>query len=183
MRIKIEFPAMQLDERQRAQRLRQRRLIFGWALVCTVDGEEHYDCENTHVPQDEMFHAAMDYFMHRRVGKHNHEGPLAGTVDYSLPLTTNVAGIYGIKSQKTGWMIGWRPLDDSVFDEFEKGNLRGFSINGWANHEPSTRGHVLRNLHVDEISVVDNPGQPLATIALIKNVDDLFAELGLPVLE
>ena len=181
VRFKVEFPALPLNDEQRARRSVQRRLLFGWTIVCTVDGDDHYDSSDTHIPEAEMFQAAVDFFTKRREGKHNHEGPLAGTVEYSLPMTSKVAAAFGLKCRMTGWTIGWRPLDSALFEEFDRGNLRGFSINGWADHEPSPRGHILRNLRVDEISVVDYPGQPLATIGIVMNVDDLFAELGMPV--
>lgn len=180
MQFRLQFPALPLNADEHAMRAVQRQVIFGWAIVCTVDGEEHYDCENTHIPEAEMFQAAIDFYSKRRVGKHNHEGKLAGTVDYSLALTNEVAAIYGVKSKMTGWMIGWRPLNSAVIDEFDRGTLRGFSIGGEAQFEPSPRGHILRNLRVDEISVVDHPGQPLATMRLIKDVDSIFGSLGFP---
>lgn len=54
MQIRLQFPALPLDANERAMRAAQRDLIFGWAIACTVDGVEHYDCENTHIPEDEM---------------------------------------------------------------------------------------------------------------------------------
>lgn len=177
MQIRLQFPALPLDANERAMRAAQRELIFGWAIVCTVDGVEHYDCENTHIPEDEMFKAAIDFYTKRRVGKHNYEGKLAGTVDYSLPLTSEIASIYGMTSNMTGWLIAWRPLHAGVIDQFRQGDLRGFSIGGWAVHEPSPRGHILRDLRVDEISVVDHPGQPLATARLIRGIDSIARAL------
>lgn len=158
-------------------RAAQRELIFGWAIVCTVDGVEHYDCYDTHVPEQEMFNAAVDFYTNRRVGKQNHEGKLAGTVDYSLPLTREIASIYGMASNMTGWMIAWRPFNSDVVGQFRRGELRGFSIAGTAVHEPSSRGHILRNLYVEEISAVDYPGQPLATARLIKDIDSIARAL------
>jgi hypothetical protein len=177
MQIRLQFPALPLDENERAMRVAQRELIFGWAIVCMVDDVEHYDCENTHIPEGEMFEAAVDFYLKRRVGKHNHEGKLAGTVDYSLPLTREIANTFGMPCSMTGWMIAWRPLHADVIDQFRRGELQGFSIGGWADHEPSPRGHILRHLRVDEISVVDDPGQPLATARLIKDIDNIVRAL------
>ena len=179
MKIRLISPVIPLKGNQRKARKRQRKLLFGWAIVCNVDGQEHYDLEHTHIPEDEMFHAAIDFYQERRVGRVMHQVGLAGIVDFSLPLTKQVADIYGLPSSTTGWMIAWRPFEQSVIDDFEFGKLTGFSIGGEAFLEPSTRGHILRNLRIDEVSAVDNPGQPLAIAKLTTDLDRISTSLRL----
>lgn len=150
MRIQAQFPALPLNAEQLAQRSKQRRLLFGWAIVCTVDGVDYYDSYKTHIPEDEMYQAAVAYFTKSREGRHNHEGPLTGTVEYSLPLTNHVASMFGLKSRKTGWLIvasarshDDRPVrswgDSRILDQRLGGHFRALTAGSHTSEAPRRR--------------------------------------------
>lgn len=132
-------------------------LVLGYAIVCKVRNaetgelEDYYDSGtkddnddtvySDHIPEQEMLEAVTDFMKNSRVATEMHERvvdaegdevPLAkGSVIHSLPLTTEVAEMLGIKDTvpMTGWIVGMQP-EASVFKKFESGELTQFSIGG-----------------------------------------------------
>lgn len=109
------------------------------------DGEVYSD----HIPEQVMLEASTEFMKSARVATEMHERVLddqgnevlddqgnaiplkKGTVLHSLPLTTDVAEMLGIKDTipMTGWIVGMFP-EASVMKKFESGELRQFSIAG-----------------------------------------------------
>lgn len=109
-------------------------LVFGWAIVCKKDGEEYFDLQGDHIPEDSMLEAATDFMLHCRKAKDMHvrgeEGDLPGSVVFAYPMTTDVAKAFGIKTKTTGLMIAMKPDSPEILEKFASGEYTGFSIGG-----------------------------------------------------
>lgn len=103
-------------------------LVFGWALVSKVDGEDYFDTQNDHVPEEALMKAALD-FADLRVGKEMHTGDQCGSIPFIFPLTTDVAKSLNIETNTTGLLIAMKPSAD-VLAKYESGEYTGFSIGG-----------------------------------------------------
>ena len=120
-------------------------LVFGWAIVCKVAGEDYYDLNidragphagervPEHIPEAVMTKAATEFMQTARVGNEMHEGPDKGTYVFAFPLTTDIAKAMGIQTEKTGLMVAYKPPAD-MLAKFKSGELRGFSIEGSRGH-------------------------------------------------
>lgn len=113
-------------------------LVFGWAIVCKVNGEDYYDLNidrdtgekvPEHIPEGTMLKAAADFMMTARPGNEMHAGPDTGTHVFAFPLTTEIAKSLGIVTEKTGLLIAYKP-EPAVLAKFKDGTYRGFSIEG-----------------------------------------------------
>lgn len=106
-----------------------RRLVFGLAIVCKVDGEDYYDLQGEHIPEGVMFDAALEFAKSARVAKEMHAGDQVGMFPFIFPLTTEVAEALNITTTKTGMLVAMQ-ADPEQFERFETGELTGFSIGG-----------------------------------------------------
>jgi hypothetical protein len=104
-------------------------LVFGWAIVCKIDGVDYFDVQKDNIPEDSMLDAAADFMMNSRVAKEMHQGSEQGSIVFAFPLTTEIAKAFEITTKKTGLMIGMKP-SPAMLEKFEKGELTGFSIGG-----------------------------------------------------
>ena len=104
-------------------------LVMGYAIVCKEDGEDYYDLQGDHVPEDAMLKAALDFMENGGVAKEMHRGDEAGSVVFAFPLTTDVAKALGVEARRTGLLIAMKP-DPAMMKRFETGELTGFSIGG-----------------------------------------------------
>lgn len=105
-------------------------LVFGWAIVSKVAGQEYYDLQGDHIPEDAMLEAALDFMENKRTMKIMHEGKERGKVVFAWPLTEETAKAMGIKSSVTGLMIAVKPNGDELIQAVEDGIFTGFSIGG-----------------------------------------------------
>ena len=104
-------------------------LVFGWAIVCTEDGEDYIDTQGDHIPEDAMMKAATDFALNSRVAKDMHAGDQIGDIVFMFPMAADVAKSMGIECNKTGLMIAMKPSPE-VFAKFKSGEYTGFSIGG-----------------------------------------------------
>lgn len=112
-------------------------IVFGWAIVCKVDGEDYYDLNvdkngervPEHIPEDAMLKATIDFMGGDRAGNEMHKGPDKGSFVCAWPLTTEIAKAMGITSKNTGLMVAYKPPAD-VLAKFKDGTYTGFSIEG-----------------------------------------------------
>lgn len=122
-------------------------LVFGWAIVCKIDGQDYYDLNidrdtlervPEHVPEDVMTKAAMNFMEGDRPGNEMHRGPELGQFVFAFPLTTEIAKALGIETRKTGLLVAYKPTQ-TVLQKFKDGTYRGFSIEGisWSPKEES----------------------------------------------
>lgn len=105
-------------------------LVFGFAIVCKEDGEDFFDSQGDHIPEDSMLKAASDFMQHSRSMKVMHDGDTAGSVVFAFPMTSDIADAYDIQTRTTGLMIAVRPNDPSVLGKYLSGEFTGFSIGG-----------------------------------------------------
>lgn len=114
-------------------------LVFGWAIVCKVDGEDYYDhnidknsgeAVPEHIPEDAMLKAATDFMAHtERSGNEMHVGPDSGQFVFAWPMTTDIAKALGIETPQTGLLVAYKPTPE-VLAKYKDGTYRGFSIEG-----------------------------------------------------
>lgn len=113
-----------------------QRLIFGFAMVSKVDGEDFFDSQGDHIPEDAALDAMTDFMVSKRVGCTMHErdseGQVvkSGEIIYAFPLLTDIAKSLGIETSKTGILIGYRPDNDEDLIKAIRGEFTGFSIGG-----------------------------------------------------
>lgn len=105
-------------------------LVFGYAIVCKQDGQDYFDVQGDHIPEDAMLKAALDFMQNSRVAKEMHQGGQVGDVVFAFPMTTDIASSMGIQVSKTGLMIAMKPADEDVLAKFKSGTYTGFSIGG-----------------------------------------------------
>lgn len=111
-------------------------LIFGWAIISTINGEEYFDKQNDHIPDDAMLDAAADFMLNSRQGGDMHltddEGNkvVGGTIVFAWPLTAEIAKAFDLTTDVTGLMIAYKPSDDVILEKFKDGTYTGFSIGG-----------------------------------------------------
>jgi hypothetical protein len=104
-------------------------LVFGFAIVSTLDGEPYFDKQGDHIPEDAMLKAATDFMEHSRIAKEMHAGDQQGSVVFAFPLTADIAKSLGIVTKQTGLLIAMKPSAE-VLTKFQDGTYTGFSIGG-----------------------------------------------------
>lgn len=111
-----------------------KRIAFGWAIVCKKDGEDYFDVQGDHIPEDSMMDAVHEFMKTARSAKVMHDGEDRGQVMYSLPLTDAVKKAAGIECSVTGWFVGVE-FDEAAWKMVKKGHLKGFSIGGYRGED------------------------------------------------
>lgn len=106
------------------------RLVYGWAIICTKNGEPYIDLQGDHIPVDVMIEAAADFMANSRVAKVQHEGEQVGHVLFAMPVDVDVAKAAGFSTDVEGLLIATRWDSDSVLDAFDSSELTGYSIGG-----------------------------------------------------
>jgi hypothetical protein len=104
-------------------------LVFGWAIVCTEKGADHFDLQGDHIPESVMVSATTDFMEKARIAKDMHRGEQIGPVVHSFPLTKDIAEAMGIQTEKTGWMVAVKP-GAAVLQKYKDREYTGFSIGG-----------------------------------------------------
>lgn len=112
-------------------------LVFGYAIVCKIDGADYYDknVDTTGervpelIPEAAMMKAAAEFMATARPGNEMHRGPESGTFLFAFPLTTEIAKAMEIDTRITGLMVCYKPTPD-VYKKFKDGTYKGFSIEG-----------------------------------------------------
>lgn len=105
-------------------------LVFGWGIVCTEKGEDHFDLQGDHISDVVMLKGVTDFMKHARVAKDMHTGEQIGMIVHSFPLTKHIAEAYGIVTEKTGWLVAFAPDDVEILKMYSDGRRTGFSIGG-----------------------------------------------------
>lgn len=105
-------------------------LVFGWAIVCTKNGEPYFDTQDDNIPEDSMLKASADFMQNSRVAKDMHRGDEIGPIVFAWPMTADIAKSMGIQTSTTGLMIAMLPPPD-ILQKFRDGDYTGFSIGGF----------------------------------------------------
>lgn len=104
-------------------------LVFGFAIVCKVDGEPYVDLQGDHIPEDAMLKASKDFMRNSRVAKEMHTGEQTGDIVFAFPLTEDIAKALDIATPRTGLLLGMAPGAEAL-GKFADGTYTGFSIGG-----------------------------------------------------
>ena len=110
-------------------------LVFGFAIICKEGGEDHFDLQLDHVPEDVMLKGSLDFAKGKRVAKEMHQGDSVGDVVFMFPLTSEIAESLDIVTKYTGLLIAMQPDDPEILRKFAEGEYTGFSIGGTAVNE------------------------------------------------
>lgn len=106
-------------------------LVFGYAMVCKIDGEDHFDLQGHHIPEDTMLKTLAKFMSGDNVvAKEMHSGEQIGTYLFAFPMTTDIAKSLGITVKQTGALIAMKPDNKETLAKFESGEFTGFSIGG-----------------------------------------------------
>lgn len=110
-------------------------LVFGFAIVCTKNGQPYFDTQDDCIPEDAMLKAATDFMQSERIQGDMHQrdavgNPIQdGNVVFAFPLTADIAKAMDIQTGTTGLMIAIKPSPD-ILAKYKDGSYTGFSIGG-----------------------------------------------------
>ena len=111
-----------------------KQLVFGWAnIIKTAEGKMLLDRQDDFIDDDnELEKAAYHYVLHSRDGGEMHLRKGVSTLVESVVLTDEKQKALGIppNTVPTGWWIGFKVNDDSVWKQIKKGGYVGFSVHG-----------------------------------------------------
>lgn len=106
-------------------------LVFGYALVCKIAGEDHFDTQGHHIPESTMLKVLAKFMAQDNViAKDMHTGEQVGTYVFAFPLTTDIAKSLGITAEQTGALVAMKPESPELLAKFASGERLGFSIGG-----------------------------------------------------
>ena len=105
-------------------------VVFGWAIVCKIDGERYFDSQDDHITEDAMLKASLEFIENGAAGKEMHKGDPDGTMIYRFPLDEDILKAMGLTSKKTGLIVGYKPSSPEILTKFRDGTYTGFSIGG-----------------------------------------------------
>lgn len=115
-----------------------KRLAFGWANVAvTVDGEQTPDRQGDVIDTDVLEDAAYRFVELYREGGEMHERGNVAVLVESMVFTKEKMWAMGIPTGTVpeGWWVGFRVLDDDVWEKVKTGEYSMFSIGGRAIRE------------------------------------------------
>lgn len=115
----------------------EKRIVWGWASVTTVNGEPVVDLHGDRISTDTMVNAADDFMFNKRNAKAMHQGKDIGFVLHSFPFTKELGEALGMTSDREGWVIAMKILDDNEWRKVKSGEFRGFSIGGTGSRTPN----------------------------------------------
>lgn len=114
-------------------------LVFGWAIVCTINGVQYFDLnrnpltgdlEPDGITQKGMLRAGMYYMEGDRVAKIMHRGGIVGKIIFAWPETDETLQAFDMTSKITGLKVCFKPDNKADIEKFKDGTFTGFSIGG-----------------------------------------------------
>lgn len=113
----------------------ERRIVWGWASVCTMKGDLVTDRQGDRIAPSQMEKMADRFMRSARAAKAMHYGDDVGEVIHSFPMTKELADAFGIQSDREGWITGTYIKSDEEWDKVRKGEYKGLSIGGRARRK------------------------------------------------
>lgn len=114
-----------------------KRLAFGWATVCKLNGAPVVDRQGDYIHPDDIEEAAYKYVLGSRVGGDMHRRTVddrphhvSDLVESFVVTDEKVAAMGLPESTPRGWWVGFKYHDDQTWGEIKKGLKKGFSIHG-----------------------------------------------------
>ena len=129
----------------------EKRQVFGWCSLSTVNGEPVVDRQNDYVPLEEIEKSAYKYVLESRKGGDMHarqmkkgvmgqEDEPVHTADLieSFVVTPEKLAKMGLDENALphGWWVGFKVNDDSQWELVKQGKRTGFSIHGSGKRSP-----------------------------------------------
>lgn len=108
----------------------QLGLVFGYAMVCKINGQDHYDTQGHHIPEDVMLKSMTKFMEAGAIAKEMHSGEQVGKYLFAFPMTTEIAKALDITVKQTGALIAMKPSNPETLRKFSDGTFTGFSIGG-----------------------------------------------------
>ena len=123
----------------------EERLVFGWASIASkADGEVVIDHQEDIVEIAELEGAAYDFVQFFREGSDMHErgGLDIAVLVESVVFTPEKITALGLKEGDLphGWWVGFRVIDDDVWEKVKDGTYTMFSIEGAAIRQTINEG-------------------------------------------
>jgi cation transport regulator ChaB len=109
-----------------------RRLVMGWATVCTKGGEPVIDLQGHIIPPRVMEDAYHDFMLSSRRGNDMHDGEVDAVIVECCCLTAEKQAAMGISLGMEGAFVVMKVLDDAKWADVKAGNRPMFSIGGRA---------------------------------------------------
>lgn len=123
----------------------EKMLAFGWASVSMrVDGEMIEDWQQDIVEPEELERAVYDYVLLYREGGEMHKRGGAAVLIESVVFTEEKMQAMGIPegTLPVGWWIGFKVLDEEVWEKVRNGTYPMFSIEGEAERVDISDGSI-----------------------------------------
>lgn len=114
----------------------ERRMVWGWASVATVDGQIVTDRQGDQLPIEELRDMAYDFVGKRVIGLMHERDDDIGEVRDTVVFDKALQDALGIDLGREGWFIGAYVKDAETWDRVKKGELRAFSIEGTGERTP-----------------------------------------------
>lgn len=117
----------------------EKKIAFGWAYQCKdANGDQMIDHSGDIVEPDTLEKAAYRFVELYREGSDNHERGGVGVMVESMMFTPEKTKALGIPDGilPTGWWVGFRVLDDEVWQKVKDGTYSMFSIEGRCQSVP-----------------------------------------------
>lgn len=112
-------------------------IVFGWAIISKLDGQDYYDTQGDFISEEVMLRAATSYVSDGAIAKEMHVGDAKGRMVFVWPMTDDIAKAMGISTNQTGLMVAMRPDSPEVLQKFKDGTYSGFSIGGRGERIPA----------------------------------------------
>lgn len=128
-----------------------KRLAFGWASVCKINGMPVVDHQGDYISLDDLEEAAYSYVhksrvggdMHRRTGDAPHH---VSDMIESIVFTDDKVKKMGLPDDfPRGWWVGFKVHDEKTWDLVRKGGRTGFSIHGRGKRVPMSYDEVMES--------------------------------------
>lgn len=115
-----------------------KRLIFGWCSLSTIDGEPVVDRQGDWIPLEETEKAAYEYVVKSRKGGDMHKRDAMNVALHksdmveSFVVTPEKLEKMGLASDALphGWWVGFRVNDEELWSDVKKGHKVHLSIHG-----------------------------------------------------
>lgn len=118
-----------------------QQIVYGWAsVIANPDGTPVIDTQNDIITPAELEKAAHTYVLKSRDGGVMHEETGVAKLVASLVTTPQIVKALfpsvHAGAIPTGWVVGFKVLDDQVWKRVKSGELAGFSIHGVGDRIP-----------------------------------------------
>lgn len=105
-------------------------LVFGYAMVCKINGKDHFDLQGDHIPEQTMLNVLTKFMQSGAEAREMHREESVGSFVFAFPMTTDIAKSLGIQVEQTGAIVAMKPKDKGTLKRFVSGELKGFSVFG-----------------------------------------------------